>query len=65
MSEKHENDSALYRATGKLIVKNLKRKKDAGFYKCIVEDDTHGRNAFQLKIKQIIGIKYTERFTVV
>lgn len=58
ISEKHEKDAALYRATGKLIINNLQKKKDLGYYKCIVVDDLHNRNQFLLKLGKIIGKYY-------
>lgn len=56
ISEKHEKDAALYRATGKLIINNLKRKTDAGLYKCTVAENSHDYpKVFSHRVKNIIG----------
>lgn len=55
ISEKHENNSALYKATGKLIVSNLQKTKDAGIYKCFVEDNSNNRNSAILNVLKILG----------
>lgn len=55
ISEKHENNAALYKATGKLIVSRLQKDKDAGRYKCTVEDNSDNRNSATLHVLKILG----------
>lgn len=59
-SEKHENNSALYTATGQLIVRNVQKTKDVGIYKCYVEDNSNNRNSAVLRVQKILG-KYHRR----
>lgn len=63
VSEKHENNSGLYKATGKLIVYNLDKTKDAGIYKCLVEDNSENRNSATLNVLKILG-KYIIIFPI-
>lgn len=55
VSEKHESNVALYKATGKLVVRNLDKSTDFGIYKCWVEDDSGNRNSDILKVQKILG----------
>lgn len=55
VSEKHDRNDALYKATGRLIVHNLDKTKDAGVYKCWVEDDSKNRNSATLNVLKILG----------
>lgn len=55
ISEKHENNSALYKATAQLIVRNVQKIKDVGLYKCYVEDNSNNRNSAVLRVQKILG----------
>lgn len=55
VSEKHEKNTGLYKATGKLVVYNLDKTKDAGIYKCLVEDNSENRNSATLNVLKILG----------
>lgn len=55
VSEKHDKNDALYKATGRLIVYNLDKIKDVGIYKCLVEDDSKNRNSATLNVLKILG----------
>lgn len=55
ISEKHESNSALYKATGQLIVSNVQKTKDIGVYKCFVEDNSSNRNSAVWRVQKIIG----------
>lgn len=55
ISEKHENNSALYKATGQLIVRDVQKIKDVGVYKCFVEDNSNNRNSAVLRVQKILG----------
>lgn len=58
-SEPHENHPEYYRAIGKLIVNNLDKTKDAGIYKCMVEDNSYNRNSATLNVVKILGKNQT------
>ncbi|XP_055298860.1 vascular endothelial growth factor receptor 1-like isoform X8 [Sitodiplosis mosellana] len=52
--EKHETHPELSHAVGKLIVHNLDKTKDAGFYKCMVEDSSLNRNSDLINVIKIL-----------
>lgn len=56
--EAHETHPELVRAVGKLVVHNLHKTKDAGFYKCQVEDQSSNRNSAIMNVIKILGMKY-------
>lgn len=53
--EPHEKHPELFRATGQLIVHNLNKYKDAGIYKCVVEDQLSNRNSAVINVVKILG----------
>lgn len=56
ISETHDiNHPEFYRAVGKLIVSNLDKTKDAGIYKCMVEDNSYNRNSATLNVVKILS----------
>ncbi|XP_031631901.1 vascular endothelial growth factor receptor 1-like isoform X3 [Contarinia nasturtii] len=53
--QEHQSHPELFQAVGKLIVKNLDKTKDAGLYKCLVEDRSSNRNSAVMNIIKILG----------
>lgn len=51
----HQTHPEFYLATGKLTVKSLDKTKDAGIYKCMVEDLSSNRNSALINIIKILG----------
>lgn len=61
--EKHENNSTVYNATGRLVVNNVQKTKDAGVYKCFVEDESGNLNSGVWRVQKILG-KYSKYYHI-
>lgn len=56
--QNHGANSSLYKAIDKIVISRLAKKKDIGFYECLVEDHYGNHKSATLNVDNIIGLYF-------